>query len=357
MKDLKIVVISTCIYPSRITFDVYGSESYRALLADELAKLGNEVYLIATEKSKTKYAKILYVADYKKIGSMYDAEWNAWKNYKDIILSSDFVIDASATCIYSERYFFYHKENFKGFWCYYRDGNEQGFFFPREPVNRNVTSICLSPLVSSRVKKLLFFEPIPIPFSVDEEIFKPMKIEKDIDVLYLHRPHIDKGIITFLRLAKKLKDYKFVLAYDCYSEDHYKWHNFAMKIIKRKGLRNVEYIPLNKSLDKKLELYNRARIFFAGILYKKYVEALGLTSLEALSCGTGVIACKYNFGLYDYAKDCDAIYFTNGSEEEYVKAIKSFDYDSKEARGFVLKNFNKRLMAERFLRLYYEGRD
>ncbi len=321
-------------------------------MADELARLGNEVYLIATEKSKTRYAKILYVANYRKIGSMWEAEYRAWKNYKDIILSADFVIDASATCIYSERYFFYHKERFKGFWCYYRDGHETSFFVPRSPANYHVKSVALSKLVAKRVKELLKFEPYAIPFSIDEEIFKPMKIEKDIDVLYLHRPHIDKGIITFLRLAKKLKDYKFVLAYDCYSEDHYKWHDIAMKIIKRKGLRNVEYIPLNKSLDKKLELYNRARIFFAGILYKKYVEAMGLTSLEALSCGTGVVACKYNFGLYDYAKDCNAIYFTDGSEEEYVKAIKSFDYDSKEARNFVLKNFNKRLMAKRFLELY-----
>jgi len=77
------------------------------------------------------------------------------------------------------------------------------------------------------------------------------------------------------------------MAFDMESADHKVYGNQAIKYAQ--ALPNLEYVPLNRSLEKKIELYANAKSLIVP-LSPTYVEIMGLVFMEALSCGL----CNHN---------------------------------------------------------------
>ncbi len=117
--------------------------------------------------------------------------------------------------------------------------------------------------------------------NINEEKFKQMNIKRDIDVLFVGRFILIKGIYDLLKAIKSLKkDIKVVLVGDGPEKENIK------KTIREFKINNKIKIFSNIS-DKELSIiYNRAKI----AVFPSYAkEGMVLTMLEAAASGTAII--------------------------------------------------------------------
>lgn len=82
-------------------------------------------------------------------------------------------------------------------------------------------------------------------------------------------------------------------------------------------------------------------------------EPFGLTMIEALACGTPVIA--FNKGsIPEIVKHGETGYVVNDPEEMIDSVLKIDEIDRKKCRQYAIENFNAKKMAEEYEKLYYE---
>ena len=112
-------------------------------------------------------------------------------------------------------------------------------------------------------------------------------LSKEDIILSVGRLHFSKGFRFILRSLGKIKQHikniKLVIIGDVYYVEE---HRFLTELARENNI-DLE-IKINISEEDLIQYYNKARL----VLNAAYVEPFGLTTLEAMSCGTPVIGIK-----------------------------------------------------------------
>jgi glycosyltransferase involved in cell wall biosynthesis len=121
---------------------------------------------------------------------------------------------------------------------------------------------------------------------VDTELFRPLKVPKENFVLSVGRCLPEKGYHFIIRSLAQIDPSirpELVIVSDQYDRD---WKNYLTEL----AIKNdVKLRILNLISDEELiMLYNKAKI----VVYAPYLEPFGFVPLEAMGCGTPVIAVK-----------------------------------------------------------------
>jgi len=346
---VKIGVIAGSTYPS--SPNNYGSEVMAAVLADELGRKHDVMLIAASGSIKGRY-KLKLLPNLK--GNLSYQIESLVMNYFDELKECDYVIDMSPLCMYCEELYFWHREMLdKQVVVYSRNGTNA--FNPRVPVNMNLHGVCLSYAARNEITKNF---NIPsnllhvIPYGIRLDWYRFKRKKKDY-LLYLGAPRKEKGIFKILEIAKRLPNEHFIFAWRAINDEHKRTQEEFLK--KAKKLSNVEFIELPEGEEHfraKVRLYQNAKALIKADL-KSYIEALGLVSIEAMSCGTPVITASHGANPEVVANGKTG--FLCKSIKEYVNAIKNVHViEPKACRRHVEINFSSRRFAESYLKLYEE---
>jgi glycosyltransferase involved in cell wall biosynthesis len=162
--------------------------------------------------------------------------------------------------------------------------------YAKEPINRIQEWIWLNYIrksitvsvtnKASRAIQNVGGKSITIPHSVDANIYKPLNLSKEPFALFVGRLVEEKGIYQLIQISKLLKK-----------------SGIYIKIIGKGPLESIIKKSPNIQYEgyvskyKLVELYNQASVLvLPSIPVKGWTELFGITIIEALACGTPVIA-------------------------------------------------------------------
>ncbi|MBI4020051.1 MAG: glycosyltransferase family 4 protein [Candidatus Aenigmarchaeota archaeon] len=192
-----------------------------------------------------------------------------------------------------------------------------------------------------------------IPTAVDTARFRPLKMDKDIDVLYVGRFARKKAVPVLLKAAasvKKGKSLKICLVGGNKGDDDY---NSIMGMIRKYGLSNVEIIAAVNH-QKLAEYYNRAKVF----VLPSYHEGMPKVLLEAMACGVPVVATNV-CGNRDVVDERAGFLVKAGDPQNLAHKIKELLEDDglrsrmgREGRRRVERRFTWDKIAEEHIKLY-----
>ena len=159
--------------------------------------------------------------------------------------------------------------------------------------------------------------------------FEPNKEDYILWVAGLNWGLGGKGIDTFIELAKRLPDEKFV-AYGTGNDE------IADQLINiSKELPNFEFRgKLNRDHTHR-EAFKKAKMF---AMLSRIPEAFGRTGLEALSKGTPVIGS--NYGSVPEQVGHENIGFCSDNIEDLINAIKNNNFDNEQCYRFTRENYH-----------------
>jgi len=226
---MRIAVVSSSAFPASPNF--YGSEVMNAVLADKLGEMGHKVTLFATPKTiEGKYRLRLIPTAHGKANFFVESLVYEDEENREILLNSDYVIDASATCYTTESLYQRHRDVlYKDLVAvYFRNGT--AFNSPRPPAHRHVHGIALS-----KIAREIAIKQWGIPedkihyiyYGVDMDLYA-FKKDKEDYVLYLGRPHWHKGLHRLLTIAKKVPDQRFILAWRALTDEHKRYEKIEI---------------------------------------------------------------------------------------------------------------------------------
>ncbi len=192
------------------------------------------------------------------------------------------------------------------------------------------------------------YSVVTIPSGIDLTAFKPtpsgLRSEYGLEGKYIVLGLSNgfdryKGLSHFIRLAESLpEEYKLILV--------------GVKGNKKEIPKNILALPRTKSSTLLAAYYTAADIFVNPTLQ----ETQGLTNLEALACGTGVVAFHSGGCPESLTKDCGLIVDRGdqkGLKEAVMRACRSpFDPDSCRQRA---KLYDKIALNQDYIRLYEES--
>jgi glycosyltransferase involved in cell wall biosynthesis len=163
----------------------------------------------------------------------------------------------------------------------------------------------------------------------------------------------EKGALSAIRVAKKLKKHIQLAGSIPESQDEASyWYN-KVKPSLNHGAKYLGLIPYNKMYT----LYSRAKALLVPITWN---EAFGLVMIEAMACGTPVIAFKHG-SVPEVIKDKKTGFIVK-NESQMIKAVKKiYDMPQNEymqmrrnCRKHVEENFSVERMVNDYEKLYYK---
>lgn len=362
----------------------YGSEMTTWHLAEALCARGHEVVLFAIEGSRMPPRGVLATLTQFRPG---DSGINLIRNesepvgrYLDLIESVDVVHDMSLTFSTHEEVCatkFGSSINHKPHLCTL---NGISYHAPHAPADHNVVVVSEAskkcglegigawentPFVEFIEKNpaKLSREPKVVRYGTDCNLYRPDGKPDDYH-LYIGRPHPAKGIDLILDLAQRMPDEHFKLAWRAELPDHQHFEKVYKSLAKDQGLKNVEFVELpvgRTHHEVKAKLLSKARSLIHPAVY---VDACPSTVIEALACGTPVIATKHGGvpeqvidGATGYLVDIPKEYWRTenigGFLEAFETGIRSVDkFDRKEIRADAFQRHSKERMANEYLALY-----
>jgi glycosyltransferase involved in cell wall biosynthesis len=176
---------------------------------------------------------------------------------------------------------------------------------------------------------------------IDTNLFGFSSFPKDY-FLYLGRVTEEKGV-HFAIEAAKAAGVPLVIAGRSYSAEGY-WQE---KIEPEINGHTVRYVG-EAGLDQKIELLRGAK---ALLFPTQYDETFGLVMIEAMSCGTPIIAWR-NGSVPEVVQDKETGYIVD-SVKDMVKAIGSIEKISRAAtRSRAQAFFSKEKMTQGYLKVY-----
>ena len=163
---------------------------------------------------------------------------------------------------------------------------------------------------------------------VDEGRFQPLYIQKEDFILSVGAIHGVKGfdflISSISRIDKKIRPRVLLVGNSCDQKEKEYLTHLALK----KGV-DLE-IKIFITDDELITLYNKAKVF----VYASYLEPFGLGVLEAMACGTPVVAVKEG-GVREIVIDGMTGILVDRDEKLFADAVESLliDKDQREGMG------------------------
>ena len=345
MKKLKIAQVAS-LWETIPPRGYGGTEMLTESTTNELVKRGHNVTLFATGNSKTR-AKLKSVIPQSLFEKKFDWYHRAW----NIINASNAVANAGEFDII---------HNYAG---------DSAIFFSNISKTPMLTTLCNvlpSPdqfksdeyITYNYYAKKTNFVSISfnqrthtdIKFNYAGTIYCGIDIKKftfnlkpENYLAWLGRIHHGKGLVEAVDVANKSKN-ELVIAGNmtCKSdEDYYK--EIEAKIDGRK----IKYIG-EVGPKKKNELLGNAKALLFPI---RWEEAFGFVMIEAMACGTPVIAFKRG-SVCEVVKNGKTGFIVE-SEEEMIEAVKNIDkIDRAECRKHVVKYFTIEKMVDGYEKIY-----
>ncbi len=345
-------------HPPHCSEDVFllrrnGGEVFIYDLAYSLHQRGHEVILYAVKNNDIEYPFQINQLPNTYGNANWDAEYLAYILYKNDLLNSDVVLDCSHGKKVAEKlYSFKEKKEV----ATYLIGNY--WYRPTEKFNVIVNS---AKQLDMGIKGQHGFEgtiwekehsytgkiPITSKFAhlgVNTDFYK-FQEEKEDYFLWLARFHPCKGPDIAIQIAKET-GINLILAGDRLSHPlHYQHWQECMKQIK--GYDNIKYVELPQDETHqlaKLKLMQNAKCYLFPV---QFAESFGLTTIEALSCGTPVIASS--MGALPEIIESGTNGFIARDYEHFLAFINAVDIiKPKDCRKLVEEKFSREKMAERF---------
>ncbi|MGC8773566.1 MAG: glycosyltransferase [Conexivisphaera sp.] len=338
-----VAIISSTVYPA--SFENYGSEWTNAVLARELARLGYRVYLHAPARSMRPEGVVLRPIPCTCGRIDEEMEHIVAQVYMDELEGADFIIDASSAAAVAEEMFFYRK--FNG--VYVRNGIDASY--PRLPVSQHVHGVLTSrTAVDEAVRRtswlrreLLHVMPLPVP----SDVFTPGEEERDIDFLYVGAARADKAT-SLLSMVPQLRGKRVAIAVGVTADDH---RAFAPRLRElAESTQGVEVIYVeNSPYARKLELYRRAK-FMVTVPVREYVEAFGLTTVEAMMAGATPVRESWG-GSAEIVEDGVSGYLVGSPEEAVRTVLERPPLDPAALRRYAMERFDAPVVAARWAEL------
>jgi glycosyltransferase involved in cell wall biosynthesis len=328
---LKIAVISSQTYSCPPV--AYGGEAYYYDLACAFSVLGHDVTLYAATGSKPPPGgRLRYLPNtYGNIDS--DAEYKVVEWYLEEVLDHDLILDCSHAHYLAEHIFYFRQEH-AGKVLNVLNGPVT--ISPRPQYNLVVGSQKWKQLMlegrtqfAGTVWETLYGGSMPrvpeetfsgvVYWATNADFYHPGD-GKDDWFLWLSRPTPYKGLHRALRLAE-LTGVHLKVAMSPAHVEHEAWareYLAAVENARERGAR-IDFIRLRDTLNHhqvKRELYQRARALVYPI---ESHEPFGMVVVEALSCGTPVIASK--MGAMEEIIEHGVDGFLCDSDEDFAAAI------------------------------------
>ncbi len=176
-------------------------------------------------------------------------------------------------------------------------------------------------------------------------------------LLYVGRPHPAKGVDLVLGLAEMLPEERFVLAWRAANDDHRTYEKRFLEWARR--LPNVQCLELPDvgHHEAKRSLYRNARLFLSP---HRYLEAFGMTGIEAMACGTPAILGSNGAGPEIITRPWLGALVD--AHEEPVIALRQLEaaiyqageFDGARCRQMVVDRFSMAAIVPRYQALYGE---
>lgn len=339
----------------------YGSEIVTAQLATSLAAMGVEVHLFAPGGSVAPPGVRLHYmpGTYGEIRPAWDAY--PWEVYGDLLRRCDMVHDLSGSAAVIERMAIDAPDHPR---LFTRNGID--FSYPRFGRHNAV-------VLSSAAKQCALtgtsawhdteypqWDRDPgtlsdcrvVPYGIPTAFYRPQGGVGDY-ILYVGRPHPAKGVDRILEIARRMPEVPFVLAWRPALADHQGWaERYAAQAADLPNVEIVLFPRIDHHLHKWM-LYSQARAFLQPT---RYIEAFGLTAIEAMACGTPVILADRG-SAPEIVKPGVTGFLCRDHEHyaDYRAAIMAAGkMDRRRIRQEAVESFDTQVMAGRYLALYAE---
>jgi len=314
-----------------------GTELIISWLSDELVRRGHEVFLFATGDSKTKAKLIpvwpvsLWKANLRAPHAVFSLMYKKVIEMQD---QFDIIHDHCEfyTCPYSKFLkvpivtTLHHPLTEETITLYKK--------FP------NINFVALSKNQKKQAAGVNIVKVIYNGLPLEKYPFNPKP--KDY-LLWLSRIGPDKGVAEAIDIAK-LSGEKLIIAGNILPQ-YADYFEFRVKpLIDGKQIQFVGAADFKK----KIELFKNAKAFLFPV---KRPEPFGLVVIEAMACGTPVIAFK-RASMPELIKNGENGFLVD-SVEQACQAVKKIDKIKREVcREWVKENFNLRRMVNRYEKLY-----
>lgn len=201
--------------------------------------------------------------------------------------------------------------------------------------------------ISLNAKQNAIKQGIPVidvvPNGINPKLYSFNDKPKDY-LLYLGRLNKEKGVMSALRVAKEAKQ-KLVVAGNIVGAKE--WTYFMQEIQPRLNEEGVNFLG-ELDFNRKVKVFRNAKVLLFPIDRQ---EPFGLVMIEAMACGTPVIA--FRKGSVPEIVEHGKTGFVVDTEEEMVKAIERISSIERLAcRKLVEEKFNLDLMINRYEKLY-----
>ncbi|MCX6983440.1 MAG: glycosyltransferase [Lentisphaerae bacterium] len=161
---------------------------------------------------------------------------------------------------------------------------------------------------------------------VDTEIFHPLRLQKENYVLSVGSCGSAKGydfIVNSLSHIDSKLHPKFIIISNAVDA---RWKHYLEQLAKQKGVEmEIKVLVRDEEL---VQFYNKAKLF----LYAPYLEPFGLAPLEAMACGTPVIAVKEG-GVRESVVHNEIGLLTERDEHMFAEAVTELLLDEKKRQS------------------------
>jgi len=195
-----------------------------------------------------------------------------------------------------------------------------------------------------------------LPHGVDTDIFSPLGVKEENLLLFVGRIFYIKGLHVLLDSLDYLKTPIRLVIFGPIDMDSQYSKNILNTIdkINKKGKHKIIYLGEADQKDL-VEWYQKASLLISPSIR----EALGIVNLEALSCGTPVVASNVG-GIPEVV--CDGVNGLLAPPHDALKLAEAIEYllENKdirkrfgiEGRKWVVENFSIKGMVDRLIKIY-----
>ncbi|MEW5908033.1 MAG: glycosyltransferase family 4 protein [Patescibacteria group bacterium] len=163
-------------------------------------------------------------------------------------------------------------------------------------------------------------------------------------LLYLGRLNKEKGVVTALKIAREIRSHLIVAGNIVGPEE---WTYFMQEIQPLLNSENINFVG-QADFQEKIRLMKNAKALLFPIERR---EPFGLVMIEAMACGTPVIAFRKG-SVPEVVVDGKTGFIVD-NKEEMVEAIKKIDrIKRRDCREQVEKNFTLKQMVDKYEEIY-----